>query len=739
MTDTLLQELSEFTRNGTIQSAITSLKDCYARKNNNTGVALCKYFLTIFRNHLLILDYYAEFSKNLKNYRTAFECYDKILSNVLSKDVKNFYIHKKYDCVEHISNEYVDYTTQTITKSKVPLITLTMTTCKRLSLFKDTINSFLTCCTDKELIDEWIIIDDNSPKHEIDSISQHYPFFKIIQKTMENKGHPKSMNILTDIVTTPYMFHLEDDWKFFEKRPYITECLSVLNSDLTLGQCLINKNYGELPRDIHVPGGFEKETYDNFKYVLHEYYPPGEEYNNFLKSVNGYPNSSYWPHFSLRPSLIRTEIFRKIGNFNEKAQHFEMEYSNRYVKNGYRSAFLNGIYSIHTGRLTSEIHDKTKLNAYILNGENQFEQKIEKPEFQTFVINLDSRKDRWEKISKALYENHVDFKRFPAIDGKLLKPTEQLQRIFDNNDYNMKAGMVGCAMSHIKLLIDLVNSEDTVRCIMEDDIRLVPNFKKKLDYLYKSLPNDFEFCYLGCHLWKEFRTEKFLSTETYPIYEKYDTQKSFHYSIGGTGGYIVTKSGAKKILDYINTRGMTNCIDTIQQRTADIINMYYSIPHLFHSDCWTTDNDVDSDIQRDTYSLALPIMERITEEKKLYKSVIEVDRRDTLVSLLEKPVSTIFYYGTDASSIQTSLPHYLMGKNTLVITNETILYPQRLMKNNIFNVDDALLSKTTLIYIGEHDIGIEMISPSLSNMDEIIKKLSGMNDDNHNFISSLNY
>ena len=33
MTDTLLQELSEFTRNGTIQSAITSLKDCYARKN----------------------------------------------------------------------------------------------------------------------------------------------------------------------------------------------------------------------------------------------------------------------------------------------------------------------------------------------------------------------------------------------------------------------------------------------------------------------------------------------------------------------------------------------------------------------------------------------------------------------------------------------------------------------------------------------------------------------------------
>ena len=55
-----------------------------------------------------------------------------------------------------------------------------------------------------------------------------------------------------------------------------------------------------------------------------------------------------------------------------------MDYANRYFNAGYISAFFEGIYSIHIGRLTSERDDDNKLNAYKLNDEVQFYGKEEK-------------------------------------------------------------------------------------------------------------------------------------------------------------------------------------------------------------------------------------------------------------------------------------------------------------------------------------------------------------------------
>ena len=49
-----------------------------------------------------------------------------------------------------------------------------------------------------------------------------------------------------------------------------------------------------------------------------------------------------------------------------------MEYAYRYVNKGYKTCFLTGINSVHTGRLTSERDDDTKPNAYKLNNEAQF-------------------------------------------------------------------------------------------------------------------------------------------------------------------------------------------------------------------------------------------------------------------------------------------------------------------------------------------------------------------------------
>ena len=713
MTDTYLKI---FTVDGDINTALKCLRKC---KDPEIFFPLCEYFLSIFENNLDILTILAEFCFENNRKDTCFESCCNILNRV-----SNFYtinqekiLKLKNSCFDSIKDKYtfynVDIVENILKRPKKPfdIVTLSITTCKRLQLFKDTINSFLNCCQDIDKIDRWILIDDNSSEEDRKYIKINYPFFETIFKDKNNKGHPQSMNIILDTVKSPYLFHMEDDWKFFEKRRYITDCINVISQNQNYGQCLINKNYSELFTD-DIAGGFLHTCTDGTKYIVHEHCENNQQYELFNKKYNNKANCAYWPHFSFRPSLIKTNVFKILGKFNENVSHFEREYSNRYFKNGFISTFLDGIFCMHTGRLTSEINDETKINAYILNNEKQFTGK--ENSFKIFVINLDRRKDRWDNISKMLDDNII---RFPAVDGLRLKNSEQLQRIFDNNDYNMRRGMVGCALSHIKLYIDLYNStEDQVYCILEDDITVSPDFKNKLNYLYSKLPKDWDFCYLGCHLWKQYQTLEFLNHTELPLPEKWDKKKSFTYSIGGTSGYLINKSGAKKLLDYINITGMTNCIDTMQQNCADDMNLYYSKPHIVFSDCWTLNNNTDTDIQGDITSLTMSIQKRLELEIKKYSKPIFTNNYDFTEKYItdKSKISTLFFSGSnqEVEKLLTKciFKYYRMGKEILVVVpTENIVYEKRLWKNGEYNIDDALKYKNIISLETFENFDIEKI------------------------------
>ncbi len=88
------------------------------------------------------------------------------------------------------------------------LITITTTTCKRLDLFKPTVNSFIACCLDFEKfeIDKWLVIDDNSSQEDRKEMAKLYPFLTFINKTQAQKGHARSINMMLRHVHTPYLF-----------------------------------------------------------------------------------------------------------------------------------------------------------------------------------------------------------------------------------------------------------------------------------------------------------------------------------------------------------------------------------------------------------------------------------------------------------------------------------------------------------------------------------------------------
>jgi GT2 family glycosyltransferase len=253
-------------------------------------------------------------------------------------------------------------------------ITVTMTTCKRFDLFERTVNSFLECCINKELITEWIVIDDNSSEKDREKMKELYPFINFIFKKTEEKGHVQSMNMLYNLVKTPYMFNMEDDWEFFYKDNYLTRCLEVLSQNEKYGQCLVNKSYGEGNESFESIGGilhsFTNSDGENYYFEHHFINNENDtreeimKYSNVL-SKTSFTNQYYWPHFSFRVGLTKMSIFKEIGHFNP-VNHFEMEYAYRYVNKGYTTVFLDSIYCSHIGRRTNERFDKNKLKVYIL-------------------------------------------------------------------------------------------------------------------------------------------------------------------------------------------------------------------------------------------------------------------------------------------------------------------------------------------------------------------------------------
>ena len=189
-----------------------------------------------------------------------------------------------------------------------PHIILTMTSCKRLNLFTETVNSVLNTWLDLPLVDQYIVIDDNSSPEDRNVMVTKYPFIKYIMKTPDQKGHVESMNIIYNTLKKEnpvYWIHIEDDFLFFNEMPYITLSVQGLNvlQHFNVKQIMFNRNYVETFDRINMGGHI---LYSDTDFCLHDYKPEGSR-------------CQYWPYFSFRPSIIDVETILKLGDFTSTA------------------------------------------------------------------------------------------------------------------------------------------------------------------------------------------------------------------------------------------------------------------------------------------------------------------------------------------------------------------------------------------------------------------------------------
>ena len=301
------------------------------------------------------------FPKTLEFVRLLFDYVDELRRHKLYLNPEHNAILTKFIdtmapiiCAKPLECEIVNRNT---TK---PRVMLTMTTCKRLDLFLKTVNSILNVWTDAHSIDAFFCVDDNSSEEDRQIMRTEFPFFEYYMKTPAERGHKESMNIIWNILRQrqpTYWIHLEDDWMFFHPGSFVERGIAILEghkNDL-VRQVVFNRNYGVVYNDLERTGGFQQAD----KSILHELNPnlPGR-------------HSGYWPHYSLQPSISRTETILTLGDYTTSHRFFERGYADKYAAAGFKTAFFDSIHSVHIGKQHWEKEGK---NAYALNEVGQFD------------------------------------------------------------------------------------------------------------------------------------------------------------------------------------------------------------------------------------------------------------------------------------------------------------------------------------------------------------------------------
>jgi len=213
--------------------------------------------------------------------------------------------------------------------SQTKNITVTITSCGRIDLLKRTIASFLE--TNTYPIYEYVVINDDPPsKHLVDEVFANLDNcncrIKIIHNP-ENIGLKRSLDIIFNMVTTEYFFHLEDDWFFEHKNSYIEDSLTILENSPDIHQVWVRHAY-----DTPHPVIGVMLTCN------------GIEYHELQNNFNG-----VWNGYSWNPGLRRKSDYMRMFPNGVAEFKSEMECSVHSRKFDYRVVQLQNTACYHIG------------------------------------------------------------------------------------------------------------------------------------------------------------------------------------------------------------------------------------------------------------------------------------------------------------------------------------------------------------------------------------------------------
>ena len=204
------------------------------------------------------------------------------------------------------------------------MITVVITSCGRLDLLDRTISSFLQFNTYP--ISGFIIVDDSGDQDIHVQLMGRYPNYELILK--EHRGQVECIDDAYSRVTTPYIFHCEDDWEF-TKGGFMEPSLTILESNpKVMLVWLLHPNIDIEPEILKA---------DDIEYRL-----------------AGNDPTETWHGFTWNPSLRRISEYNLVKPYsqfilNENSAVTECGIGQTLYEKGFKAAILNDEYCHHIG------------------------------------------------------------------------------------------------------------------------------------------------------------------------------------------------------------------------------------------------------------------------------------------------------------------------------------------------------------------------------------------------------
>jgi GR25 family glycosyltransferase involved in LPS biosynthesis len=216
---------------------------------------------------------------------------------------------------------------------------------------------------------------------------------------------------------------------------------------------------------------------------------------------------------------------------------------------------------------------------------------------EVHLINLKRRPDRIQRFK----ENHEPWTKEvflrPAFDGRNIKLTPEIARIFAPNDFHWKKAILGCAMSHLSVWLDLLNEQPSCEnyLVLEDDVKFKRGWMEIWKEASKNIPEDYDVLYLGGvlppnrdafgHVLDPVNTY-WARVAPNNVFGQNPPTRYFHFC---NYAYILSRAGAKKIMEGMVARGgyYTSADHMICNRVDDLKH-YVMIPQV--AGCYQDDD-----------------------------------------------------------------------------------------------------------------------------------------------------
>lgn len=187
---------------------------------------------------------------------------------------------------------------------------------------------------------------------------------------------------------------------------------------------------------------------------------------------------------------------------------------------------------------------------------------------KVWIINLVTRNNRMEFMDRQMRTLKIPFDRMEAFtfgNGSEAKTEETMKRLDPQTKMNLDQvredmkvatdqtwGAVGCWQSHLQIYFEILHGKASVLpgpfLVLEDDVKIDTSISRFLsyEYLYETLPSDWEMLYLD-HIGLKCRENSTSASKEFCAV----------YFTFGTGGYVIrNREVAEKLIAAGNTPGL---------------------------------------------------------------------------------------------------------------------------------------------------------------------------------------